>query len=91
MEINRIPHMTDPLSRAWEQPLTEDILLDDKHALMHQEDFDTLHEYSLTLPSGVYEGKMWKCSYEDRWLLCWYDKDDDPSKCSIKRREIILL
>ena len=97
-----IPPMTDPLGQQWRQPDSSKILVDDSHALMDRAAFDTLAEYSATIPTGVYPGKMWKrhngvhdprCKPEDiKWMLGWYglsDKDDDF--CSVNFREILLL
>jgi hypothetical protein len=93
--------MTHPLSRAWKQPSTDLILLDDTHALMSQATFEQLGEYSCSQPTGVYEGKMWvrhdglydkRCRPEDRcWLLCWYDvSEKGPEYCSTQHRRILI-
>lgn len=50
-----------------------------------------LREYSLTIPSGKYEGKMWKANRGGTWYLYWYDHDDNPEMIKIERREILLL
>lgn len=55
-----IPEMTDPLGQCWEQPVRQDILIGDDTAIMPKAAYDQLKEYSTTLPSGVYPGKMWK-------------------------------
>lgn len=81
---NVIPPMTHPLSSAWKQPDTSDIIIDNDNAYMSKEIFDELMEYSATNPSGAYEGKMWKRhdGVYDRaylakggkpgWMLCWF-------------------
>jgi hypothetical protein len=83
-EKNMIPPMTDPLGKYWDQPSTENILLDDTHALMDQKTFEELNDYSCSNPTGAYEGKMWKRfdgSYDVAylakgnkpvWMLCWF-------------------
>ena len=104
MNKNIIPVMTHPLSRGWEQPSTENILIDDTHAIMSKEDFSKLAEYSTSRPTGVYEGKIWKRNlyegslrsgykFSDVWTLCWYgySYNGNPEQCSINEREIILL
>lgn len=58
--------MTHPLSRHWDQPKSVEILLDDTHALMSKKTFLSLHEYSCSNPSGVYDGKMWR-RYDGRF------------------------
>lgn len=93
--------MTHELSRHWDQPDQNSIILDDTHALMSQRAFEALHEYSASTPSGVYPGKMWKrhdgafdrrCKPQDRrWLLCWYGiVPDNPNVCSNNFREILV-
>ena len=98
-----IPEMTDPLGTSWHQPLREDITVDAVSATMSQATFDALVEYSMSLPSGVYPGKMWKRhdGVYDRqfiarggkpvWMLCWYDfSDRGPEYYVTKCRRIIV-
>ena len=88
-----IPPITDPMGQGWEQPSRQSIEIDDKHALMNRATFNALHEYSRSIPSGVYPGKMWKIhNFEtDKWYLRWYSASYDPAMCSINVREIIIL
>lgn len=93
-----IPPMTHPLGRHWRQPAASRILIDDTHALMDRETLDALLEYSGTLPTGVYPGKMWKrngaprCTdTPPRWSLCWYGESDKSDHCSVNFREVLLL
>lgn len=99
MSAHIIPPMTDPLGRHWNQPPLEQVLVDDTHALMTPATFAQLSEYSSTLPSGVYEGKMWRRhdgAHDPRrtrppiWLLCWYGSHPDPGNCSINSRVVLL-
>lgn len=96
-----IPEMTHPLSKSWDQPSASKIKIDDKIAEMDQETFDQLKDYSLSYPSGVYEGKMWKSrNFKDRksalepiewldeWYLHWFGFSEDPGKCSNNTRVI---
>lgn len=93
-----IPPITDPLGRSWRQPPLERILLDDSHAVMDTATFQALLEYSTTLPTGVYPGKMWRAQGFDArtrrwtgsWFLRWFGECDDPAKCSNNQREILL-
>ncbi|MFZ6686617.1 hypothetical protein ACO0K0_02580 [Undibacterium sp. SXout11W] len=97
---NQIPEVTHQLGKHWEQPQRECILIDDQHALLSRSDFNKLSEYSSTIPSGVYEGKMWKrldglfdplckpCNRE--WLLCWFGFGIDKGRCSINFRKILI-
>lgn len=90
--MNQIPPMTDPLGKHWNQPDQDSILIDDFHAVMDQRSFDTLSNYSSTIPSGVYDGKMWKClSAKDGWLLGWYGPGKKENTCSINYRMILVL
>jgi hypothetical protein len=85
-----IPEMTHPLGQHWDQPKREDILIDrEGRALVSTRVFKALPEYSSTIPTGVYEGKMWRRHEGDRWFLCWYGPSDKPDQCSINAR--ILL
>ena len=98
---NFIPFITHPLGKHWDQPDPERILLDDKHALMDERTFNALPEYSSTIPTGVYEGKMWKrhdgvldprCRPEQhKWMLGWFGPSTVPDNCSINFREILIV
>jgi len=90
------------MGRTWSQPDPSSILIDETHALMDTRTFDGLAEYSASVPSGVYQGKMWKrhdglydstCKPSDRrWLLCWYgESNKGPDWCSTYFREIIVI
>lgn len=97
---NAIPEMTDPLGRHWTQPNRANIVIDDEHALLTKADFAMLPEYSGTIPSGVYPGKMWRrldglfdsaVGPSDRkWLLCWFGFGIDKGRCSINFREVLI-
>lgn len=101
--MNAIPPITDPLGKYWKQPPADAIVLDDTHALMEQAAFDALLDYSSSIPSGVYDGKMWKRrdgAYDQafkaaggtpEWLLMWYGPSADPNKCAIHSRKIVIL
>jgi hypothetical protein len=87
---NIIPAMTHPYSSGWRQPKTENILIDDTHAIMSEKDFDQLKDYSMSIPTGVYDGKMWKRLAARGWLLCWYGPSEKENQCSINNRFIII-
>lgn len=82
--------MTHPLAAGWNQPNRKDILIDNKSALMKEEIFKQLFEYSYSLPSAVYPGKMFKKKRDGKWFLVWFSEHKDPKKCSINNREIIF-
>jgi hypothetical protein len=88
---NVIPPITDPMGKYWRQPDTSRILIDDTHALMEKSTFEALSEYSTTIPTGVYPGKMWRCHYLGTWFLRWFGEHEDPSLCSNHHREIIVV
>lgn len=89
---NTIPVITDPLGKNWEQPDLNNILVDDTHALMSENDLKELLEYSTSTPTGVYAGKMWKTKCSDTWFLRWFAIcEDDPDMCITHHREIILI
>lgn len=97
-----IPPMVDPLGRYWKQPSPERILVDDTHALMDRATFTQLQDYSSSMPSGVYIGKMWSrhdgiydlkflaSGGKPEWLLVWYGASADPGMCSINSRQILI-
>lgn len=83
--------MTDPLSRHWYQPSHESMAFDDTHVLMTPLAFDFLHNYSSTIPTGVYHGKMWKALPEGgEWELRWYGISKDPDKCTCRALKILV-
>lgn len=93
-----LPALESPYSPGvWQQPPRESILIDKTHALMTRTTFEKLAEYSSTMPSGVYPGKLWrrhdgiydrKCK-TPRWLLCWYGAVN-ADKCPIEFREVLI-
>lgn len=88
----KIPPMTDPLGEYWVQPKLDQILVDDKTAVMKRDAFDMLHEYSFSIPNGTYAGKMWKLFNGKDWHLAWYENmPNDTSKMAIKYRVIEIL
>lgn len=88
--INKIPPITEPIGASWQQPKREDVVIDELYALMTQADFDLLKNYSNSLPSGVYAGKMWKRFESGMWYLVWYGLHEDANKCTIESRVILI-
>ncbi len=74
IEPLEIPPITDPKGQNWEQPDRHAILIDAAHALMTQDTFEELTEYSTEMPSGIFAGKMWKYlgPTSGKWFLCWF-------------------
>lgn len=86
-----IPPIIDPRGKCWQQPHRRFIEVDDKYALMSEQTFKALKEYSTTLPSGQYAGKMWKAKIGDKWYLRWYSDSHRPECIDINNREILVL
>lgn len=76
------------MGKYWDQPSRDSIKFEDNVAEMSLEDFHKLHEYSSTIPTGTYVGKMWKALRGGLWYLVWYDVDPDPKMLAIKSRLI---
>lgn len=89
--MNAIPPMTDPLGRYWKQPSDiREAPIDDTHVLLRPDQFDELHEYSTSIPTGVYPGKCWKRHERGGWMLAWYgEAPGQPDQCSINWRAIL--
>jgi len=96
---NYIPDITHPYGSGWTQPKRSEIAIDDTHAMMGKSTFDKLLNYSHSIPSAAYEGKMWKGQYfenngrtpTDKWYLRWYGLSDQPGMVSNNTRDIIII
>lgn len=87
-----IPIMDDPLGRYWDQPHDiREAPMDDDHVILRPSQFAALHEYSTTMPTGVYPGKCWKRIERTRKLLVWYGAETADHKCPIEFREILVV
>jgi hypothetical protein len=93
MVEQEIPQMIDPLGESWEQPKASEIVIDRWCAVMTRGTFMQLKDYSLSLPTGVYAGKMWRLlAGNGTWWLCWYGPSDhDQNSMGICLRQILLL
>lgn len=87
-----IPPMTHPFGKVWEAPDRSEVTIDGAFAKMTKAAFDKLLDYSRSVPSGVYEGKMWKTS-DDKitWHLHWWSAAKEPDMCSGNTREIKII
>lgn len=85
-----IPPITDPLGQSWKQPHRRSIELDDTHALMSEQTFKALKEYSTTIPTGRYDGKMWKGFANGEWYLVWFAPDANHNLLRIEKRRILI-
>lgn len=86
---NKIPNITDPMGKSWKQPNNNDILIDDKNAILTEAQIYDLHTYSTSLPTGVYVGKMWKRIDADGMWLVWYGEGKNKDSCSINYRLVL--
>ena len=89
----RLPPITDPLGRSWDQP--KRLMIERGVAILSPREFLALMDYSDTNPTGVYEGKAWK-RYDPRpqyngWVLCWFAESHDPTMCRLELRPIHIL
>lgn len=58
---------------------------------MSEQTFKELKEYSTTIPTGRYEGKMWKGFANGEWYLVWFDTDENPNYLRIEKRKILIV
>lgn len=93
-----IPLMNDPLGKYWEQPRDiREVPMDDDVVLLSPSQFAGLHEYSATMPTGVYPGKCWKRvelnhdGSHHRTLLVWYGDETPEHDCPILFRNIEVV
>lgn len=96
-----IPVMDDPLGKYWEQPRSiRSAPMDDKHVLLTPRQLEQLHEYSATIPTGVYPGKCWKRIEPNRnrtkhtklvTYLVWYGDETTDHQCPILFREVLVI
>lgn len=70
--LEQIPPLA-PEHLGWQAPDRSEILAIDKdYAMMTEETFNKLPDYTHSSPTGKYNGKMWKAkAKEGIWMLCW--------------------
>lgn len=88
--MNNIPEITNPLGKYWQQPDHKNFLISYKYVLMTNKEFKELLEYSTSIPSGTYIGKMWKMNRGDKWYLAWFSECEDPKFLNNNYREILI-
>lgn len=93
-----IPPITHPMGKAWAQPDRHKVLVDEFHAILTAKDLNQLAEYSTSVPTGAYEGKMWRMNRmvfspgnEPEWWLCWYDTSELPDMLQVKSRRCLIV
>lgn len=62
LDENVIPPMTHPWGIAWKQPDRNNLVLDDKYAVMYRRDFETLPDYTGSEPTGSITAKCGRLS-----------------------------
>lgn len=70
------------------------MLLDDTHAVVTRSELDSLMEYSRSIPSGTYVGKVWKRRQwldRDAWILGEYVDVGSNAEIGIKWRSILVV
>lgn len=87
-----IPPITAELGKMWVQPNREEILIGEDTAVMTEVQFYYLLDYSNSVPSGVYPGKMWRSQHPNGdWYLCWFGVvPGDDTVCSNNSRKIVI-
>ena len=72
MTVARLPYMTDPLGKHWQQPkdLRERVQIFYTHATISEKDWAGLPRYERSYPSGAYAGKAWRRGP----YLVWYGR-----------------
>lgn len=90
-ERQSIPPITDPMGKMWEQPDPSRIIIHGHFALMDENAFDLLHEYSSSVPTLVYVGKMWKARVGMDWVLRFWDFSHKGEYfCKMQERLIVV-
>lgn len=90
MIVQQLPPITHPQGKYWQQPPVDRVLVDELHALMTEADFEQLLEYSTSIPTGSYVGKMWKREQDGEWWLGWMAPHETPGRLWIHWRRILL-
>jgi len=92
-------HVIPQMHRAssWVQPDRSRIIINPMYAYMSPLTWGELLAYDETTPTGVYPGKMWRCSPTrgpDRGehFLCWFGVvEDNPAVCSNNSRRVRII
>lgn len=72
-------------------PWPEEILVDEKTAVMTRRAFEKLPDYSCSLPSGTYLGKRWRTHFRDGWFMREFIDCDIPGEIGIRNRRIEIV
>lgn len=91
--MNSIPQMTDELGKGWTQPDREQIDFSEGAAKLSRAAFEKLLDYSYSIPSALYPGKMWK-SYHfgvKLWFLSWVERETETPGDFVVCNRVICL
>lgn len=89
--IPPIDIVADPMGKHWTQPDRELIKVNSETAEMTQCVLEQLCDYSHSMPTGVYPGKMWKRKQGEQWWLCWFGVSKDPKLCTNNCRKVEII
>lgn len=84
---NFIPELQKPQERRWIQPDRSEIVIDDTHAAMSLDAFNTLQEYTEHWHWQRWIGKMSR--YKGQ--LYWYGHHKDENMVSLHFRKILIV
>lgn len=81
--MTAVQHESRPADHEW--------LLGEETCTITPAAFDGLLEYSATIPTGVYIGKVWRRRDADGWWLGEYTEHEDPKKAGIRWRRLVVV
>ena len=90
LRTNVIPPMTNPLGAHWPQPDRSEVFTDDANAYMSASSAKRLYHYDRSMPSGVYDGKMWLRNHGNDDYLWWFGPAEDPNQCTTNYRKLVI-
>ena len=81
------------------QPSRAYVIVDGPYAMVDEYWFKRLPEYSASIPTGVWFGKMWKARWGDPdgmgkyggWYLRWYGPHKNPKLAAIEQRHLVVV
>lgn len=66
-------------------------LTDDKTAILTLDQFIDLPEYSMSIPTGVFIGKVWKRKERGKWYFGCFEEHENPDLVSTVFRQLIVV
>lgn len=88
-----IPTMPHNYIGLWQQPRYEELYFpDDESVIVSRNVFNKLMEYSTTMPTGVYPGKMWRAEINGVHYLRWYGLHaTEPERLCTNNQRLLLI